>query len=372
MSLAVSAHFLFTAGEGVPLVARSLATGDTAWTNPLLAWKSLAAADDLVLGVTGDHAYALEAATGRTRWVAQTTGANTRLTIVDGRLLMASDSDILVRDTASGTPLWNAALPSPPSTAPSADAESVVVGLTGGTVMSFALATGTPRWTRTLDATPRTLTVRAPHVYTALEGPAGFFCALDAGDGRIRWCPELRVPMAGQPVIVDRLVFVALLDNTLRAYNRQNGAMRQPSPLGHRPAMGPRLSDASLIVPLTTGEFVVFDPEGRVLARIGSPASAVTPVLERAAIGPGGRALASLTISPGGGRRLTVYNKTIGALATPTALPALPGTLTTLPPPPPAQRSKPAPARPARQDVPVNPAEPRSPGPAPSPFPRPR
>jgi outer membrane protein assembly factor BamB len=354
LHLAVSNDFVFVAGAASPLEARAAATGDVAWRHTNPSWQVIAATGALVLGVSGDHAYALDAATGRTRWVTETTGSNTRLAVDGPHLLMLSDNDLLLREVATGTPLWRAGLTAAPSAPPAFGPDVVAVAQEDGVVRALDRATGELRWQAKLSSPPRALTVMAPVIYAGLA--SGAFCALNDRNGSERWCFPLRVPMAGPAVVDGDVVRVALLDNSLRSFHRLNGAMGQQGSLGHRPATGPWLTGSALVVALTTGEFVVIDrSSGRTVTRLQVPDAVASSRLERAAIGPDGLLLASLTMGPDGERRLSVYRpRTAGSLPVTPDLPVTPGPrLDRLPPPPP----------------PINRAGPRA---RPLPFPVPR
>lgn len=354
--LALSRDFVFTAGPETALEARTAATGAIAWTHPLTNWATLATTDTVVLGVSGDHAYALDAATGQTRWVAETTGPNTRLAVSAGQLLMLSDVDVLLRDIATGTALWHSGLASPPSpAAPAFSPDLVVVARQDGVLVALARPSGHPRWRTRLHASPLALSIHSPIVYAGLAD--GGFCAFNERDGSPRWrCFPLRVPMVGPPAVSGGVAWLALLDTTLRSFDGLNGAMRPQVPLGHRPAAGPWLTGDFIAVALTTGEFVVVDRRtARIAARLPVPDATASHRLERAAISTDGGTLASLTIAPGGERRLSLYRApTSGGLPLTNAMP--PGRTIMLAVPPHAGTV----------------ATPAGRSPAPRPFPTPR
>jgi hypothetical protein len=306
--LALSRDFVFTAGPETALEARTAATGAVAWTHPLAAWAALATTDTIVLGVSGDHAYALDAATGQTRWVTQTTGPNTRLAVSAGQLLLLSDVDVLLRDIASGTALWHSGLTSPPaSAAPAFSPDLVVFAQQDGTLVALERPSGQQRWRARLHASPLAMSVHSPVVYVGLDD--GGFCGFNDRDGSPRWrCFPLRVPVVGPPAVSEGIAWIALRDTTLRSFDGLNGAMRPQVPLGHRPAAGPWLTGDFMVVALTTGEFVVVDRRTpQIVSRLPVPDTTASHLLESGAISTDGRTLASLTIAPGGERRLSLY-----------------------------------------------------------------
>ena len=346
--LAASSDVIALAGPDTQLEVRRVSTGAVLWRHQSSNWQTLAAAGPLVLGVSGDHAYALDAATGRTRWVTETTGASVRL-VTDGRhLLMLSETDALLRDLDTGTPLWRVGLTAPPSATAALGTTLVVIAQQDGRLVAIERATGAVRWNVALAGAARGVAAEPPMVYAGLAN--GSFCAFDDRNGRERWCFALRTPASGDPVVTDAVVRVALLDNSLRSFNRLNGAMGSPIALGHRPAAGPWQNDSAVFVALTTGEFVVVDRQtGRTLHRLGVPGLTTPPLLERAAVSLDGRTLVSLTLTPGAQRRLTAYR--LGpsqALPILPKLPVVPGPrLTQLPAP--VTPDLPATAAPSRQ-----------------------
>ncbi|MCC7044715.1 MAG: PQQ-binding-like beta-propeller repeat protein [Acidobacteria bacterium] len=341
--LSASGDFVFIAGPETALEARSAATGDVAWRHANSSWQAIAAIGTLVLGVSGEHAYALDAATGRTRWVTETTGPNTRLTVDTRHVLLISDNDLLLREVESGTPLWRAGLTAPPAAPAAFGADLVVVGQQDGAVLVFDRTSGALRWQTKLTSAARALTAEAPVVYAGLA--SGAFCALNDRNGSERWCFPLRVPTAGPAVVDGELVRLALLDNSLRSFHRLNGAMAQPVSLGHRPAGGPALTGAFLVVALTSGEFVMIDRASARTTRLQVPGAEASHLMERSAISPDGQLLVSLAIAPGGERRLSAYRpRPAVALPILASLPA--GPFVALPPPPVTAAGRPPVPRP--------------------------
>lgn len=347
--LAASSDHVFTAGMTTPLEARAADTGLVAWTHDLEAWEALAATTTLVLGVSGGHAYALDAATGQTRWVTQTTGANTRLAIAAGRLLMVSDTDVLLRDLASGTPIWRAGLAAPPSARPGFTADAIAIATKDGVVVGLDASTGDTRWRADIGQPPVSVTATTETVFAGL--PNGTLYALNNRNGSARWYFELRVPMVGAPATDDEAVYVTLLDNSLRSFDRSGGAMRRTDPLGHRPGSGPWIAGDTVIIAMTTGEFVVVDrSSGRTVVRLPVPDTDVPQLLQQAALGANLRYLASVTIAPGGARQLSAYQYRPPASVTteetvtgPAPAPTTPAGETTPADPPPATPSPPVP-----------------------------
>jgi outer membrane protein assembly factor BamB len=201
---------------------------------------------------------------------------------------------------------------------------TIVAATADGLLTAMERATGAPRWQIRLPGAARVLAVGPTAAYVGLG--TGTLCSYAIGTGGERWCFPLRIPLSGAPIIDGDRVRVVLLDNSLRTFDRQSGSMQQPLSLGHRPAAGPWVTPSSIVVALTTGEFVVIDPQSnRILARLPVPGGSASHLLDGAAIGTDGRSMASVTIATSGERRLSVYrpltSPTLPVLTPPPALP---------------------------------------------------
>lgn len=304
LDLALSSGFVFTSGEGAPLEARALDTGEIAWVSPSGSWLALGATESMVFGVSGDRLSAMDAATGAVRWSASPVGLDPRMTIGRNRLLIATSDALRLHDPETGAVTWTAGLESPPLTDPAFDDTRVVLGLADGSVTAFDLVTGTRQWDIDAGAPPSSVIASGPKVYFAL--PDGTVCAVRSRDGQLppAWCARTRIRVAGDLFADDRYLYLALLDNSLRALDRDSGAIRRVDKLGHRPASGPMLSGPSLAIPLSTGEFLLLDREGRLVTRLSSGPS---QSFEQAAVRADGGALVTLNILVGGSRSLHGY-----------------------------------------------------------------
>src|SRR5690606_22739520 len=103
--LAVSRDHIFTASAESSLVAREADSGEIVWSHDVTGWRALAATATMVLGIAGNHAYGLEASTGQTRWVTETTSPNQRIELTGDRILMVGETDAVLRDVTTGSPL---------------------------------------------------------------------------------------------------------------------------------------------------------------------------------------------------------------------------------------------------------------------------
>jgi outer membrane protein assembly factor BamB len=301
------------------LEARSLASGEVVWTSPTTGWDTIIASDDTVFGVAGGLVHALDPATGRSRWSAPVTGTAPRLTLVGEWLVTVTSIEVQAFGAVAGVLGWKRDLPAPASTAAVVTTSAATVGLEDGTLMSVDLATGRDRWRVPQGATARSLAPGRDQIYAGLTD--GQTCAFRVADGIAAWCQRLGVPLAGEPFADERFVYLASMDNTLKAYDARSGNRQRSAELGHRPASGPAPAGSALAVPLTTGEFVLFGADGRRTARIAAPSTTTSLQLQRAVVSPDGTFLGTLTIPPGGRLLITGYRPPpapTGPAATPT------------------------------------------------------
>jgi hypothetical protein len=166
---------------------------------------------------------------------------------------------------------------------------------------------------------PLALTSTASQIFVGLAD--GSACTYPARDGRRPRCQRLGVPVAGAPLVDGRYVYLALLDSTVRQFDREGGDMRREDELGHRPRSGLAIAGNWLAVPLSTGEFVLIPREGTTLTRIAPPDASISTHLHGAAARRDGSLLATLTIPPGGRLTLTVYRPPVAAVPAPIVTP---------------------------------------------------
>lgn len=256
-----------------------------AWSLTLAAPPAAGGAMDgerIYVPVQPDQILALDRQTGRTVWAATVI---TRWTpVVAGRVLIVASSDsVHALDAVSGERVWMA-----PRTASGqlVFAEGlVIVPEEPGQLFAIAAATGAPVWTAKLGGTPGSIALGAGYGAAYAVVDDGRVMALSLADGRIRWdiplagavgAPALgrdRVVVAtasefvafdargkrqwlwnrgGKPVgaaASGDLVFLTLLDNSIRAVNRSDGHQRWRKTLPTRPQHAPIAANRLVVVP---------------------------------------------------------------------------------------------------------------------------
>jgi len=117
------------------------------------------------------------------------------------------------------------------------------------------------RWRLPLPTTPVSLAAHRDRLYFGGKDGALYAYRQHSGD-RTDWRFLLTAAVGGLAVD-DRLVYSALVDNTVRAFDRVTGNQRWSVSLSTRAAAGPIRSESAVIVPLTTGALDVVDTSGK-------------------------------------------------------------------------------------------------------------
>jgi outer membrane protein assembly factor BamB len=269
------------------VVALDRTTGVTHWSSPVEEARSAVAAGDLLL-VTGAAAvWAFEAASGTIRWRTALEPAFTAPVATPGLLIVPlAEGGLVALDAADGQEAWRQTLDGSPARSMVAGDDTVWAALEGGRLVAIAPATGDVRWSRRLDGTPGPLSRVADRLWAGT--PEGTFSAVRPDTGRVLWEWALGGSVAGATA-GDGLVYVAALDNLLRAFNRGNGHQRWRQALPTRPLAPPRLVGGELLVTGVDPVLATFDAE------TGAPIGTwTTPVL------PQGSALVDPPPAPGG------------------------------------------------------------------------
>jgi outer membrane protein assembly factor BamB len=256
-------------------------------------------------------------------------------------------------DTGDG--VWSAAV-GQPATAPVVEGDRLYAAAVGGAVQALSVTDGTPAWRATLDGDATAMAAVAGHVFVATSGR--WLYALDAARGRVRWRFRIQGAAIGLVVDEDRVVAVTL-DQAVRAFKIGSGAQAWRQELSFRPAGGPVITGASVLV---TG----FAPTVRAIdRRTGADQGLYRVPLPADA---GGISIETLSAGPVLGERATLFDDVLvlvtqhglmhgtrRAFDPPaSAVAVMPGTPVAMPSPPPGTPTEPAPSA----------AHPTSPAPA--------
>jgi hypothetical protein len=303
--LTMTAMRVVVAGGDEPMAGFAVADGTPVWTAPVAAAAPLATLDRVVFATTDTSLVAVDASTGAIRWTTALTGAVPAAgpLALDGRIVVSTATDVRAFRATDGAELWRQDVGAPAAVPLAGGVNAVIVAFADRTLAALDLETGVVNWRVPLAMTPTGLVANGERVYFGTtEGPA---CAYRQADGRQDWCYRVRVPSVGAPALDDRLVYLVFLDNTVRLFDRGNGAMRRVDILPRRPFAGPALTaPTEMLVPLVTDEVFALSRAEAPSPTAKPPRPAITDQpqpsasLQALALTPDGGWMALLTVSP--------------------------------------------------------------------------
>jgi len=235
-------------GDGV-VYALELASGKTRWTRGTggMVRATPAIADGVVvIGSWDGRVYALDLGTGRERWVHRTIGdtldsnkfgydrraLQSSPAISNGRVFVGSrDGGLYALDFKTGERLWRAShRGSWVVGSPTVQDSTVYVGSSDGQFMQAVdAATGKERWQFPTGANVLSSSVLVRGMVIvgteANDAPWGDLLAFDAGSGRLRWRLRMEESLYSSPVAVDSVLYVGTDAGELLAIGEANPAV---------------------------------------------------------------------------------------------------------------------------------------------------
>jgi outer membrane protein assembly factor BamB len=202
-----------TDGEVVAYLAR---TGAVCWRFRLGPCESspLVVGGVVYVGDWHGRVYALNAWSGRPRWVFRADGAvKGSLSYAGGKVFIgAYDGHVYALDARTGRQVWRASAQSrlgPPGwfySSPAVAHGRVYIGSTDSKVYSFGAATGRLRWSYSTGG----YVYASPAVWRDLVLVGSYdhlFYAFDAATGAVRWRFRANGPISGSASVVDGIVY---------------------------------------------------------------------------------------------------------------------------------------------------------------------
>jgi outer membrane protein assembly factor BamB len=275
---------IFLALESGVLVAHRLSDGVEAWRVEMRTDQPIAVDGARVFVASGEAVHALDSGDAAIVWRVPTGTLTAPILVQDGWIVVASAKELAAFRLEDGTRVWGREL-GPQHNRPTIEGDNLYVPLDDGRLFALDLRTGTDRWVRRV-VSPRTSEAGKgpPALSEVLAYPDrvflgasdGRFVALHAVDGSLAWRSSIGAVLRGRPVGDGTRVFVAAMDNVVRAFDRGNGALLWHPGLPFRP-MGPVLIGTRLVVPGASAEVRAFDVAGRPAGQIKLNASLLIP-----------------------------------------------------------------------------------------------
>jgi outer membrane protein assembly factor BamB len=312
MGVTFGSSLFYTASAKGPLEARSPADGRVVWSRPIGADTDLVASQDLLFVRGFGTLHALDQASGRTRWTMAAASGMPRPMARAGWLIVATGQSIRAFRASDGSAVWQRDVEAPVSRPFALDGDRLFAVVGSSQLVAMDVRTGEVQSRAPVESHPDALLALDERVY---YGAGGFFVAYRQQPVRYDWSVRIFAPIVGEPAGDARYVYVAMLDNSVRLFDRDQGTERHKFVLPSRPAPDIFKAGKYLIVPVHAGSLVVFDPDSRRIAgvlAVEKPAdqALILPALEAAAGSDDGTALVRVVTSQiAGTRSLTGFRR---------------------------------------------------------------
>jgi outer membrane protein assembly factor BamB len=272
----VDGDLIFIVLQSGVVSARKITDGTPAWEASLRSDRPVAVEGGSVYVATSEQIVALNAADGVKVWSAQTSTVTAPLVAEGGWVIAATEKALTAFRSADGSQVWTRDLAGV-EVMPTVEGDNLYVPLHDGRLVALNLQTGTDRWVRTF-AGPLSEVLAFPDQVLFGTGDKYFFC-LRPTDGERAWQRvRLGSLVRGRPIADDKHIYVASMDNTLRAFRRTNGALLWHPSVPFRPTTGPVLIDSAVVVAGNAPELRAFDAlNGRPVGQITLEDSLVMP-----------------------------------------------------------------------------------------------
>jgi outer membrane protein assembly factor BamB len=221
------------------LVALALADGQNIWTTNAATMWPPAAGDGRVFVASDSQLRALDASSGREQWRTSLDQPLAVAPLFDTGWLFASTTSglLFALRGADGAVLWKIDLGAPLSAPPVPSELHVYLPVADGRIVAAELSQGMAVWTRTLPARPSPMLVLGDRLFVGTED--NFLYCLARSDGDEKWKWRTGGDIVSAPVVDDERVYFLSLDHMLRALDRDGGSLRWQRPVPNRTIGGP-------------------------------------------------------------------------------------------------------------------------------------
>jgi outer membrane protein assembly factor BamB len=266
------------------VAAHRMADGVEAWHVELRTEQPVAVDGSRVFVAAGEMIHALDAASGSVVWRTPSAAVTAPLVAHNGWLLVASAGGLTALRCEDGTKVWSRDT-GPQRLRATIEGDNLYVPLDDGRLLALDLRTGADRWTRHFAGAVSEVLAFSDRVYFG-SADKWFYC-FDADDGGWEWHWRVGTVPRGRPAAAGTHLFVTSIDNMLRAYDRNSGALLWHPSVPFRPA-APAVVGSAVVVPGYSAELLAFDvATGRPAGQIKLEEALVMPP----AFGPPGGAV---------------------------------------------------------------------------------
>ncbi len=265
---------IFVVPQSGIVAAHRISDGLEAWRVELRADQPVAVEGSRVFVAAGEMIHALDAASGSVVWRAPSGAVTAPLVAQNGWLLVASASGLTALRSEDGTKVWSRDT-GPQRLRATIEGDNLYVPLDDGRLLALDLKTGTERWKRHFAGAASEVLAFPDRIYVGSADK--FFYCFDADDGAWEWHRRVGAVPRGRPAAAGMHLFETSIDNTLRAYDRNSGALLWHPSVPFRPS-APIVIGSVVVVPGNSAELLAFD------AATGRPAGQIK--LEEALVMP--------------------------------------------------------------------------------------
>lgn len=266
---------VFLALESSSLIARDAADGHELWRQNKSVSAPMVVSDDLLFVAAGGVVEAMHAATGRSAWVLPRVTTVAPLLVDSGVLFAVTDTEVIAVRATSGEVIWRHPAGGV-RLAPAVDRNRLYLGANDGRVLALDARDGTVAWERFFSGGVTAIAAYRGRVYVG-AGDKQLHCLKDAKKPSPEWEMRLGALAVGHVAVDDERVYVAALDNVVRALDRESGNQQWHTPLRQRPSSGVSVSGHVVFVPAPTASqlLLLYDRNGHPSGNLDLPGEAL-------------------------------------------------------------------------------------------------
>jgi outer membrane protein assembly factor BamB len=233
LQVAAGPSAIFVSGGTPALQAFAIEDGRLLWSGDQWTGATLLSDGPRLFLVAPGTITALGAGDGTLRWASALPPGEALSAAGDGVVAVAIGTSLFVFDGDDGGGLAAATLDAPVQIPPVIAETLVIVATRDGRLTGLDRTTGRRVWALPLATSVDAVSVYGGRVY--LTGRDGGLYCFRARNGQFEWRFSLYSRGSGSAAFGDRLVYVALFDNTVQAIDRISGTRKWYQTLSGRP-----------------------------------------------------------------------------------------------------------------------------------------
>ena len=251
------------------VAVHDLKDGRPLWRETLTPEQPLAVDGERVLIAGNDAVHAFRVETGAAEWRTATGPTTAPLLAKDGWIIAATENRLFAIRASDGGVIWSQDS-GPQTQRPAISGDLLFVPLASGSIRALDLTTGALRWERRFAGSPAEPLVVGDRLYVGATDKK-FHC-LRTSDGEIDWSFQIGAIVRGAAATDGERVFVAALDNLVRAFTIGSGSQKWQQGVPFRPFGGPLVQGSTVIVAGPTADVRLLNVlDGRETGKVTFP-----------------------------------------------------------------------------------------------------